>query len=61
MLIGCFQGGCRITPEGYAQMTHMLKGLANGKVIMALEVRNCYRSAYFAGYKTFQHARYLNS
>jgi len=30
-------GGCSVTSEGYAQMTHMLMGLANGKVIIALE------------------------
>eukprot|EP00041_Stephanoeca_diplocostata_P034320 m.1162035 g.1162035 ORF g.1162035 m.1162035 type:complete len:505 (-) comp24501_c0_seq154:4496-6010(-) len=30
-------GGCDVTPEGYARMTHMLCGLAEGRVIMALE------------------------
>ncbi|XP_074645716.1 protein deacetylase HDAC6-like isoform X2 [Tubulanus polymorphus] len=30
-------GGFKVTPEGYAHMTHMLMGLANGKVILALE------------------------
>eukprot|EP00040_Diaphanoeca_grandis_P019107 m.100657 g.100657 ORF g.100657 m.100657 type:complete len:676 (+) comp27264_c0_seq1:166-2193(+) len=30
-------GGCMITPEGYAHLTHMLCGLASGRVIIALE------------------------
>ena len=30
-------GGCRITPEGYAHMTHMLMGLAEGKVAIVME------------------------
>ncbi|XP_035701530.1 histone deacetylase 6 isoform X3 [Folsomia candida] len=30
-------GGCSVTPEGYAHMTHLLRPLANGKVIIALE------------------------
>ncbi|XP_072287580.1 histone deacetylase 6 isoform X3 [Pyxicephalus adspersus] len=30
-------GGCRITPEGYAHMTHLLMGLAGGKVVVVLE------------------------
>eukprot|EP00039_Didymoeca_costata_P005577 m.82630 g.82630 ORF g.82630 m.82630 type:complete len:555 (+) comp12880_c1_seq1:31-1695(+) len=30
-------GGCEVSPEGYAQLTHMLSGLANGRVIIALE------------------------
>lgn len=30
-------GGCSVTPEGYAHMTHLLTPLANGKVIVALE------------------------
>lgn len=29
--------GCKVTPEGYAHMTHMLSSLANGRVIVALE------------------------
>jgi len=33
-----FQGGMRVTPEGYGHMTQMLLGLANGKVILTLEV-----------------------
>jgi histone deacetylase 6 len=32
-------GGYKVTPIGYAQMTKMLSSLANGRVIMALEVR----------------------
>ncbi|KAG8549936.1 hypothetical protein GDO81_018813, partial [Engystomops pustulosus] len=30
-------GGCRISPEGYAHMTHLLMGLAGGKVVVVLE------------------------
>jgi len=30
-------GGCKVTPEGYALMTHLLSPLANGKIILALE------------------------
>lgn len=30
-------GGCLVTPECYARLTHMLCGLAEGRVIMALE------------------------
>ncbi|XP_068104737.1 histone deacetylase 6 isoform X3 [Hyperolius riggenbachi] len=30
-------GGCRISPEGYAHMTHLLMGLASGKVVVILE------------------------
>lgn len=32
-------GECLVTPAGYAHMTHMLCGLANGRVVVALEVR----------------------
>ena len=32
-------GECKVTPGAYAQMTHMLMGLAGGKVVVALEVR----------------------
>ena len=32
------QGGFKITPAGYAHMTHMLCSLGKGKLIMALEV-----------------------
>lgn len=35
-------GGFKITPVGYAQMTKMLSGLANGNVVMALEVLFCF-------------------
>lgn len=31
-------GECEVTPDGYAHMTHMLSGLANGKLVVALEV-----------------------
>ncbi|CAK4079543.1 unnamed protein product [Aphanomyces euteiches] len=30
-------GRCRITPTGYAHMTHLVSSLADGKVVMALE------------------------
>lgn len=33
------QGGYDISPEGYSHMTHMLMSLANGNVILVLEVR----------------------
>ena len=32
-------GQCKVTPAGYAHMTHMLSSLANGKLVLALEVR----------------------
>jgi histone deacetylase 6 len=31
-------GECYVTPAGYAHMTHMLSGLANGRLVVALEV-----------------------
>ena len=31
-------GECHVTPAGYAHMTHMLAGLAGGKLVVALEV-----------------------
>lgn len=31
-------GGCFVSPSCYAQMTHMLMTLANGKVAVCLEV-----------------------
>jgi len=30
-------GGCKITPEGYGQMTHLLSSLAQGRVAVLLE------------------------
>ncbi|XP_055453462.1 histone deacetylase 6 isoform X1 [Psammomys obesus] len=30
-------GGCQVTPEGYAHLTHLLMGLANGHIILILE------------------------
>ncbi|XP_023214059.1 histone deacetylase 6-like, partial [Centruroides sculpturatus] len=32
-----FQGGCEISPECYGHMVHLLKTLAEGKLIVALE------------------------
>ena len=31
-------GECHVTPTGYAHMTHMLSGLAGGRLVVALEV-----------------------
>lgn len=31
-------GECFVTPAGYAHMTHMLAGLAGGRLVVALEV-----------------------
>lgn len=33
-------GECYVSPAGYAHMTHMLAGLAGGKLVVALEVRD---------------------
>ncbi|XP_004612981.1 histone deacetylase 6 isoform X3 [Sorex araneus] len=30
-------GGCLVTPEGYAHLTHLLMGLAGGRIIIVLE------------------------
>ncbi|XP_003462634.1 histone deacetylase 6 isoform X1 [Cavia porcellus] len=30
-------GGCQVSPEGYAHLTHLLMGLANGRIILVLE------------------------
>lgn len=32
-------GGCFVSPACYAHMTHMLMGLAQGKLVVCLEVR----------------------
>lgn len=34
---GDMLGGCKVTPAGYAHMTHMLMSLAGGKVAVCLE------------------------
>jgi histone deacetylase 6 len=31
-------GECLVTPTGYAHMTHLLSGLAGGRLVVALEV-----------------------
>lgn len=31
-------GGCQLSPEGYAHLTHLLMGLAGGRIILILEV-----------------------
>lgn len=36
--VGDQLGGCFVTPSCYAHMTHMLKGLAGGKLVVCLEV-----------------------
>lgn len=33
-------GECKVTPAAYAHMTHQLMALAEGKVVVALEVRS---------------------
>ena len=33
-------GECFVTPTGYAHMTHMLSGLAGGRLVVALEVNS---------------------
>jgi hypothetical protein len=33
-------GECFVTPAGYAHMTHMLSGLASGRLVVALEVQS---------------------
>lgn len=41
MSFGCvfvLQGGCRVTPAGYGQMTHLLSSLAGGRLVLVLEV-----------------------
>jgi acetoin utilization deacetylase AcuC-like enzyme len=35
-------GECFVTPTGYAHMTHMLSGLAGGRLVVALEVKMAY-------------------
>jgi len=35
--LGDPKGLCCVTPEGFAQMTHLLMGLADGKVLLVLE------------------------
>ncbi|XP_066212385.1 histone deacetylase 6 isoform X1 [Saccopteryx leptura] len=30
-------GGCQLSPEGYAHLTHLLMGLASGRIILVLE------------------------
>ncbi|OBS81149.1 hypothetical protein A6R68_20671, partial [Neotoma lepida] len=33
-------GGCQVTPEGYAHLTHLLMGLASGRIILFLEMED---------------------
>ena len=47
-------GECEVTPAGYAHMTHMLSGLAGGKLLVALEVKSVYSHA---GLLQTQHVR----
>lgn len=39
-------GECLLSPTGYAHMTHMLSGLANGRLVVALEVSLVHISYY---------------
>lgn len=40
-------GECFVTPAGYAHMTHMLSGLAGGRLVVALEVRQSVTYSYW--------------
>ena len=42
-------GGCEVTPAGYAHMTHMLMPLAQGKLVLVLEVSPSHCQALIAG------------
>ena len=35
--LGDHLGGYRVTPAGYAHMTHLLMGVAQGRLVLALE------------------------
>jgi histone deacetylase 6 len=37
--VGDTLGECYVSPAGYAHMTHMLAGLAGGRLVVALEVQ----------------------
>jgi len=41
------QGLCDVTPEGYHHLTKLLMNLANGKVVVALEVKQFTTLQYF--------------
>ena len=38
--IGCPEGEMEVTPACYGHLTHMLKSLAGGKLVVVLEVSN---------------------
>ncbi|CAF3949322.1 unnamed protein product [Rotaria sp. Silwood2] len=40
-VLGCPEGQMKITPDTFAHLTHYLKGLANGKVLILLEGGYC--------------------
>lgn len=42
-------GECHVTPAGYAHMTNMLCSLANGRVVVALEVFRTFLLSIFSG------------
>lgn len=44
-------GNFHITPSGFAQMTKMLSSLANGKIILALEVSEILSARVFENLK----------
>lgn len=46
-------GQMQVTPAGFAHMTHMLSVLANGKMVMALEVRPASPPSFFLFLLTF--------
>ena len=37
-------GGCHVTPYAYGQMAHQLRGLAGGRMVVALEGGYCLRA-----------------
>ncbi|KAI0766556.1 histone deacetylase complex protein [Irpex lacteus] len=39
-------GECEVSPAGYAHMTHMLSGLADGKLVVALELRRDFKVCF---------------
>jgi acetoin utilization deacetylase AcuC-like enzyme len=46
-------GECFVTPTGYAHMTHMLSGLAGGRLAVALEVKMAYIRFWFLFIRLF--------
>jgi len=46
----CHQGLCDVTPEGYHHLTRMLMNLANGRVVIVLEVFYIFCIVYFVSF-----------